>query len=160
MTMLELALGKLKAAGCDPAPTGAGTYGSLCPVHQGKRKTLSIQAVEDGRVLLYCYHVDDSGRQTCTTEAIVAALGLRMENLDPRLADAPPRPFEDPAPGPMAGVPAVEAPIRLPQWPDPPAAAALGGLAGEVVRLIEPESEADPVAVLLQLLVGFGNAIG
>jgi hypothetical protein len=34
------------------------------------------------------------------------------------------------------------------------------GLAGEVVRLIEPSSEADPVGVLLQLLIGFGNAVG
>jgi len=48
----------------------------------------------------------------------------------------------------------------MPEWPDPPAEGAFWGLAGAVVRLIEPSSEADPVAVLLQLLVGFGNAIG
>ena len=29
-----------------------------------------------------------------------------------------------------------------------------------MVRLIEPSSEADPVGVLLQFLVGFGNAVG
>jgi Protein of unknown function (DUF3987) len=37
---------------------------------------------------------------------------------------------------------------------------AFHGLAGEVVRLIEPSSEADPPAVLLQFLIGFGNAVG
>jgi hypothetical protein len=34
------------------------------------------------------------------------------------------------------------------------------GLAGEVVRSIEPHSEADPVAILLQFLAAFGNAVG
>jgi hypothetical protein len=38
--------------------------------------------------------------------------------------------------------------------------AAYYGLAGEVVRTIEPHSEADPAAILLQFLVAFGNAVG
>jgi hypothetical protein len=38
--------------------------------------------------------------------------------------------------------------------------AAYYGLAGEVVRSIEPHSEADPVAILLQFLVASGNAVG
>jgi len=38
--------------------------------------------------------------------------------------------------------------------------AAYYGLAGEIVRTIEPHSEADPVALLLQFLVAFGNAVG
>lgn len=46
------------------------------------------------------------------------------------------------------------------QWPDPPAALAFYGLAGNIVRAIEPESEADPVAILVQLLVAFGNMVG
>jgi hypothetical protein len=33
-------------------------------------------------------------------------------------------------------------------------------LAGRVVRAIEPESEADPAAILVQFLVGFGSLIG
>src|SRR5262249_13408661 len=37
---------------------------------------------------------------------------------------------------------------------------ALYGLAGDVVGALEPTSEADPAALLLQFLVGFGNAIG
>ena len=34
------------------------------------------------------------------------------------------------------------------------------GLAGEIVGLIEPHTEADPVALLVQLLAAFGSAIG
>lgn len=34
------------------------------------------------------------------------------------------------------------------------------GLAGEIVGAIEPESEADPTAILLQLVAAFGNAVG
>jgi hypothetical protein len=63
-------------------------------------------------------------------------------------------------PTPAISSPVAEAPIPIPEWPDPPEDAAFHGLAGDVVRLIEPTSEADPVGVLLQFLVGFGNAIG
>jgi hypothetical protein len=38
--------------------------------------------------------------------------------------------------------------------------AAYRGFAGEVVRTIEPHTEADPVALLIQLLTCFGNIIG
>lgn len=37
---------------------------------------------------------------------------------------------------------------------------AFHGLAGQYVRMIEPETEADPVAILLQLLVMVGNLVG
>src|SRR5262245_3996910 len=46
-----------------------------------------------------------------------------------------------------------------PPWPVMDAAA-FHGLAGEVVRTIEPHSEADPNAILIQFLTAFGNAIG
>ncbi|MDC0934984.1 PriCT-2 domain-containing protein [Pirellulales bacterium] len=45
-------------------------------------------------------------------------------------------------------------------WPDPLDDAAYHGLAGEIVRAIEPHSEADPAAILVQLLVGFGCLLG
>jgi hypothetical protein len=54
---------------------------------------------------------------------------------------------------------AGEAAAHLPPedpWPDPPDGAAYHGLAGDVVRAIGPHSEADPVALLVQLLVAFG----
>jgi hypothetical protein len=37
---------------------------------------------------------------------------------------------------------------------------AFHGVAGEIVKLCDPETEADPVAVLLQVLTGFGNLAG
>jgi len=45
-------------------------------------------------------------------------------------------------------------------WPKKLAETAFYGLAGDFVRLIEPETEADPAALLVQFLVAFGNAIG
>ena len=46
------------------------------------------------------------------------------------------------------------------QWPDPPAPEAFHGIAGEAVEMIGPHTEADPVALLASILVGFGNLIG
>lgn len=46
-----------------------------------------------------------------------------------------------------------------PDWPVL-APEAFHGLAGEIVRAVEPNTEADPVAVLVQLLAAFGNAVG
>ena len=37
---------------------------------------------------------------------------------------------------------------------------ALTGLAGDIVKAIKPHTEADPVAVLIHLLIGMGNMIG
>ena len=45
-------------------------------------------------------------------------------------------------------------------YPKPPDEAAFYGLAGDIVRRILPQTEADPVALLFQLLVAFGNIIG
>jgi Bifunctional DNA primase/polymerase, N-terminal/Primase C terminal 1 (PriCT-1)/Protein of unknown function (DUF3987) len=49
---------------------------------------------------------------------------------------------------------------RSADWPERPKDEAFQGLAGEVVSVIEPHSEADPVALLVQLLVAFGSAAG
>ena len=53
---------------------------------------------------------------------------------DPSLTEANPFHVVEPAPEPS-------------DWPAPPAADAMRGLAGDVVRAIEPHSEADPVAL-------------
>ena len=50
-------------------------------------------------------------------------------------------------------------PIANP-WPKPHDPAALHGICGKFVRLVEPESEADPAGLLVELLVSFGNLIG
>jgi len=59
----------------------------------------------------------------------------------------------------ISSPPRIGASSSKDQWPviDD---AAFHGLAGEVVRTIEPHSEADPVALLLQLLALAGNEIG
>ena len=59
------------------------------------------------------------------------------------------------------GIDAEEAPAEQPQpkWPTLDTAA-MYGLAGDVVRTIEPHSEADPVAILIQFLTAFGSAAG
>ncbi len=45
-------------------------------------------------------------------------------------------------------------------WPDPPDSAAYHGLVGEIARIIEPQTEADPAAILFQTLVTMGATIG
>jgi hypothetical protein len=51
---------------------------------------------------------------------------------------------------------ATDLPFRSLQTP----LAAFYGVAGEIVRLIEPHSEADPVALLAQILTAFGSCAG
>ena len=46
------------------------------------------------------------------------------------------------------------------KWPSDLAPEAYYGLIGDIVRAIEPHTEADPVALLLQLLTGFGSLVG
>lgn len=48
---------------------------------------------------------------------------------------------------------------QRPPWPTLDERA-LHGLAGEVVRTIGPQSEADPVAILVQYVIAFGSVIG
>lgn len=64
------------------------------------------------------------------------------------------QPPQAPRPGETGTLPAPEG------WPDRPAPAAYHGLAGEIVQAIAPHTEADPVAILSQLLVAFGAAVG
>jgi hypothetical protein len=66
---------------------------------------------------------------------------------------------------PSPSRPAIHQPaaIALPApvgWPSPPDDAAYHGLPGAIVRKIAPHTEADPVAILAQLLVCCGALIG
>lgn len=47
-----------------------------------------------------------------------------------------------------------------PAWPKPLDESAFHGLAGELARMIEPHTEADVAALLVQFLIGFGNMAG
>jgi hypothetical protein len=65
-----------------------------------------------------------------------------------------------PQPDPATGQPAS---ITLPApagWPAPPADAAFHGLPSAIVAKIAPNTEADPTAILTQLLVGCSALIG
>jgi hypothetical protein len=75
--------------------------------------------------------------------------------------DAPAGPAA--AEGPLSG--GDEKKFELPEpllrpWPKPPDEHAFSGLTGDVVRRIEPHTEADPAAILLQFLVAFGSCAG
>jgi hypothetical protein len=60
-----------------------------------------------------------------------------------------------------AAAPAADGLLPAPPgWPDAPAAAAFTGLAGDIVAAIAPNTEADPVAILGQLLIAYGSAVG
>ena len=84
--------------------------------------------------------------EECRAELERVAALAPVENLD---AKPPAEPRDEPEPVPIGST-----------WPDPPEAPAFNGLGGEIVRAIEPCTEADPVAILAQLLIGFGNLIG
>jgi hypothetical protein len=51
-------------------------------------------------------------------------------------------------------------PKRPRGWPPPLDDEAFLGLAGDIVRTIEPHTESDQVALLTQTLAGFGNVVG
>lgn len=51
-------------------------------------------------------------------------------------------------------------PATRKEWPDDLEPEALYGLVGEIVREIEPHTESDPAAILIQVLVWFGAAVG
>lgn len=50
--------------------------------------------------------------------------------------------------------------LSTPEWPAPLRQEALHGPVGEFVRRLAPHTEADPAAILVQLLVGIGNLLG
>ena len=59
----------------------------------------------------------------------------------------------------LVGVVAKELPAPC-GWPAPPAPAAFSGLAGAITEAVAPATEADPVAILAQLLVAAGSVVG
>ncbi len=88
---LENVLSALRRAGMDPLPAGPDGWHSRCPSHQGRRRNLSIRRADDGRVLLYCHHVDDAGR-ACSLPEILGPLNLAPADLFPPRADGRPHP--------------------------------------------------------------------
>lgn len=63
--------------------------------------------------------------------------------------------------GPAPGATAKHLkPPDSPSWPKPLVPEAIRGEVGEAVKAIEPASEADPAAILLQTLCCAGNIVG
>jgi hypothetical protein len=54
--------------------TAPGRWIASCPAHEDRSPSLSIRELDDGRILLY----DHGG---CSTEDVLAALGLQMSDL-------------------------------------------------------------------------------
>ena len=70
-------------------------------------------------------------------------------------------PDTEPTGAPDANASSTEATRNDPApWPEPLAKEAYHGIIGEIVDLIEPQTEADPAAILLQTLVAFGATVG
>ena len=56
--------------------TGTDQFVACCPAHQDKSPSLSIKALPDGRILIYCF-------AGCEPNQILGILGLCMEDLFP-----------------------------------------------------------------------------
>lgn len=95
---------------------------------------------------------NSEGQKTTTPVALPGAEANQAEGRRPSLYDRVTRALE-------ASGPSVDASDK-PSWPDPLREEAFFGLAGEIVRTIEPHTEADPAALLLQFLAAFGNVVG
>ena len=76
-------------------------------------------------------------------------------------ADAPPTSANVQTPSTRTGLKSHKSlKSQVGSWPDPLEEQAYYGLAGEIVQTLEPHTEADPAALLVQLLVAFGSAVG
>jgi hypothetical protein len=60
---------------------------------------------------------------------------------------------------PVDAAASLEVPAA-PGWPEPPTADAYHGVFGAIIEKLAPNTEADPVAILAQLIVACGSAIG
>jgi hypothetical protein len=89
--------------------------------------------------------VDSAGEKLLNKDVSVPMLGGDNE-------------IEKVTPGLLAALEGVLEPKRG-RWPELDGKA-LYGLSGDIVGAIEPYTEADPTAVLINILVGFGNAVG
>ena len=50
--------------------------------------------------------------------------------------------------------------VTVEEWPQPPIEDAWLGLAGDFVKIVEPHTESDPIAILVQFLTVFGSMVG
>ena len=70
MTPIDLVLSRLEAKGRSPK------WMAKCPAHEDRSPSLSIKALEDGRVLIHCH-------AGCSAPDVMAAIGLSLSDLFP-----------------------------------------------------------------------------
>lgn len=62
--------------------TGPGRWIACCPAHKDRSASLSIRELDNGATLLHCF-------AGCPVDAVVTAIGLRMEDLFPPRQTSP-----------------------------------------------------------------------
>ena len=61
---------------------GPNAWKARCPAHRDRSPSLSVRALDDGRVLVHCF-------AGCTIEAVLGAVGLEFDALYPPRSSAP-----------------------------------------------------------------------
>lgn len=127
------------------------------------RKTgLCLTTVRDGDKLIHADKLDPASaadRMRFVAHVRNNFPGLEVESIEDellRLADVQSKGTQTPQPIPIETV----TDLRAESWPEKMDQEAFHGIAGEIVQLIAPQTEADPVAILISFLVGFGNIVG
>jgi hypothetical protein len=122
-----------------PAPWRDGRKWILqnCPWNENHRKSAYILQFANGAIAAGCLHKSCSDKHWPDLRDQYET-GWRKSNRSENMAHRK---------------------VSIP-WPVPIAEAAFIGPIGEVVRAIEPRSEADPAGLLVQSLAAFGNVIG
>lgn len=160
---LSRLLAALRPFGLDATLSG---WSSRCPSHGDDAPRLTVTEGQNGSPILDC----PAG---CTSDAVLAAVGLpwllihtgnpglshaRAAKRDRRSATATAEhtPSQSSTPIPELASSA----LASEEAPKPLSAAAYHGPLGELVRILEPQTEADPAAVLLQVLAAFGSIVG
>lgn len=66
-----------------------GRYTASCPAHPDKSPSLALRELDDGRILLHCFG-------GCSTDEVLGALGLDMNDLFPEKLDSSTAPIRNP----------------------------------------------------------------
>jgi hypothetical protein len=124
-----------------------------CPDPQCKAKNAYVMQHNDGGAGMGCYH------KTCAYSKHLLENGS-YDKWNKFKAYWKAKRAEGPANG-KASSSIFDGPTPAKfNWPEPLAEEAFYGPAGELVRLVEPHTEADPAALLTQFLAGFGSLVG
>jgi len=126
------------------------------PSHEGRRLWAETLAYAGADALLNHKQLDLMDQAACDRFATGCAALDGAIAWGPRLLAAAHHVAEQLAQRESVSVAMLEPSVPWPQL----AAVAYHGLAGEIVRMIDPSTESDPVAILVQLLAMVGSVIG